>query len=109
MRFVYSIPPVISPVEEGEPWHIRAVRPVRPVEPRNRVPLVIQHFGRKVKAEEAPSGPALVRLEKRGGDRREWCRRLQRDNALLNTRSGVERRKNKRRSNDVATTLNEEG
>lgn len=113
MRYVPSLPPLPSPVEGEEPGPVRAVRPVRPVEPRTRVPRVIQRFipkARTEEGEEGASGPTVVRLEKRAtSDRREWCRRLQRGQPFLNTRSTVERRKKKRRDSDVATTLDEEG
>jgi len=110
MRFVPSLPPPPSVKEEEEPRPLRAVRSVRPVEPRTRVPRVIQRFGPKARAEEMASGPKAVRLEQRTtSDRREWCRRLQHGDPFLNTRSAVERRKKKRRDNDIVTTLNEEG
>jgi hypothetical protein len=91
---------------------VRAVKPVRRVEPRTRVPRVIQHFKRKAgKPDEAAEETALPHPEQRSGrDRREVCRRLQRGaQPFLDTRSGVERRKKQRRSSDVATTLDEEG
>ncbi|MDO9063739.1 MAG: hypothetical protein Q7U25_00845 [Sulfuricella sp.] len=110
MRYVPSLPPLPSVKEEEEPRPLRAVRPVRPVEPRTRVPRVIQHFGPKSRAEEEAGGPTAVRLEQRAtSDRRELCRRLQHGQPFLNTRSAVERRKNKRRDNDIVTTLDEEG
>jgi hypothetical protein len=50
-----------------------------------------------------------VRLEQRTtSDRREWCRRLQHGHPFLDTRSGVERRKEVRRMKDPAVTLDEE-
>ncbi|HUX63063.1 hypothetical protein [Sulfuricella sp.] len=110
MRYVPSLPPLPSVKEEEGPRPIRAIRPVRPVEPRTRAPRVIQHFGPKARAEEAASGPTAVRQEKRTkSDRREWCRRLQHGHPFLDTRSAVERRKNKRRGSDIVTTLDEEG
>ena len=64
MRYVSSLPP--SPVipEEEEPTPTRAIRLVKPVEPRSRMPQVIQHFNRNQvrPGGEAASGPALVRL-----------------------------------------------
>lgn len=108
MRFVPSPPPPVAPVESEEPQPLKAVRPVRRVEPRTRVPQVIQRFRRKEKPVEAAGGAASFREKRLGEDRRKWCRRLQRDNPLLNTRCGEERRKKIRRSGDVATTLDEE-
>lgn len=110
MRFVPSLPSLPSVKEEDEPHPLRAIRPVRPVEPRTRVPLVIQRFRPKARAEEVASGPKVVRLEERTtSDRREWCRRLQHGQPFLDTRSDLERRKNKRRDNDIVTTLDEDG
>lgn len=109
MRFVTSLPPLPPPVEEEEPGPVRAVRPVRPVEPRTLVPLVTQRFGPKARAEEVAGGPTAVRPEQRTkSDRRELCRRLQHESPFLDTRSTLERRKNKRRDRDVVTTLDEE-
>ncbi len=106
MRYVPSLPPLPSAKEEEEPRPIRAVRPVRPVEPRTRAPRVIQHFGPKARAGE----PTAVQMEQRTiSDRRELCRRLQHGHPFLDTRSAVERRKNKRRDSDIVTTLDEEG
>jgi hypothetical protein len=49
-------------------------------------------------------------VEKRAtNDRRGLCRRLQHEPPFLDTRSDVERRKNKRRDGDIVTTLDEEG
>lgn len=110
MRFVPSLPPLPAPVEGEEPRPLRAIRPVRPVEPRTRVPRVIQHFRPKARVEEEAGGPKAVQLEKRTtSDRREFCRRLQSGPPFLNTRSAVERRKNKRRDSDIVTALDEEG
>ncbi|MDP2879621.1 MAG: hypothetical protein Q8N74_08890 [Sulfuricella sp.] len=110
MRYVPSLPPLPSVKEEEAPRPLTAVRPVRPVEPRTRVPRVIQHFRPKARAGEVDGGPTAVRLEQRTtSDRREWCRRLQHGHPFLNTRSAVERRKKKRRDRDIVTTLDEEG
>ena len=109
MRFVPSLPPLPSSVEGEEPEPVRAIQPVRPVEPRTRVPQVIQRFGPRAKMEEGASGPTVVRLELRTkSDRREWCRRLQHGHPFLDTRSDLERRKNRRRDSDIVTTLDEE-
>jgi hypothetical protein len=111
MRFVPSLPPLPSVKEEEGPHPLRAVGPVRRVEPRTRVPRVIQRFKRKAKKSgEADEAAALHPEQRSQRDRREFCRRLQRSNQpFLDTRSGVERRKKQRRSGDVATTLDEEG
>jgi hypothetical protein len=109
MRYVPSLPPLPSVKEEEEPRPLRAVRPVRPVDPRTRVPRVIQRFGPKARAGTGSRVPATVRPEKRTtSDRREWCRRLQHGHPFLDTRCGVERRKEARRKKDPAATLDEE-
>ncbi len=109
MRFVPSLPPIPAPVEGEEPAPVRTVRPVKPVEPRTRVPRVIQHFGPKAEVGERGRGPKAVRLEERTtSDRRELCRRLQRGQPFLDTRSAMERRKHARRDNDIVTALDEE-
>ena len=109
MRYVPSLPPLPSVKEDDAPRPLGAVRPVRPVEPRTGVPQGIQHFGQKASAGVAAGGPAAVRPEKRTtGDRREGGRRQQRGQPFLDTRSGVERRRKKRRDNDIVTALDEE-
>ncbi len=109
MRFVPSLPPLPSVKEEDEPHPVRAIRPVKPVEPRTRVPRVIQRFGPNAGAEKVAGGSTAVRQEKRAtNERRESCRRLQRGQPFLDTRIAVERRKEKRRDNDIVTTLDEE-
>jgi hypothetical protein len=109
MRFVPSLPPLPSVEEEEAPRPVRGARAVRPVEPRTRVPRVIQRFGPQARAAEAAGGPMAVRLEKRATrDRREMCRRLQHVHPFLDTRDAMERRKKKRRDSDIATTLDEE-
>lgn len=112
MRYVPSLPPLPSVKEKEEegPHPLIAVRPAKPVEPRTRVPQVIQPFRPKARAEEAVGGPTAVRVERRvASDRREESRRQQRGQPFLDTRSKVERRRQRRRSGDVATTLDEEG
>lgn len=110
MRYAPSLPPLPSPVEREELEPVRTVQPIRPVEPRTRVPRVIQRFGPKAEAEGGAGGPTVVRVDERtAGDRRQVCRRLQHGEPFLNTRSAVERRKNKRRDKDIVTTLDEEG
>ncbi|BAN36118.1 hypothetical protein SCD_n02310 [Sulfuricella denitrificans skB26] len=110
MRYVDSLPSSPSPVEAEEPAPVNAIRPARPVEPRTRVPRVIQRFGSKAGAEKGTGGTKAVRLEKRtASDRRGLCRRLQHGQAFLDTRTAEERRKQARRDNDIVTTLDEEG
>jgi len=109
MRFVPSLPPTPSVGEEEAPRPVSGVRQVRPVEPRTRVPRVIQRFGPQARVEGARGGVTVVRQEKRTkSDRRELCRRLQHGQPFLDTRDAVERRKNKRRDDDILTTLDEE-
>lgn len=107
MRFAPTIPPVTAPAEEEQPRPLRAVRPVRRVEPRMRVPLVFQRFARKAEPALAETGAVPIE-RRRGPDRRKWCRRLKRVRYLLNTRCGVERRKEARRGREPAATLDEE-
>lgn len=107
MRFVPSTPPITAPAEGEQPRPLRAVRPVRRVEPRMRVPLVFQRFTRKAEPAMAEAGAVPVERRK-GTDRRKWCRRLKRVRYLLNTRCDVERRKEARRRKDPAVTLDEE-
>lgn len=109
MRYIPSLPPLPSVKEEDAPRPLGAVRPVKPVGPHGRVLQGIQNFGPKASAGAAAGGPAAVRLEKRTtGDRREGSRRQQRGQSFLDTRSGVERRRKKRRDNDIVTALDEE-
>ncbi|HUW49589.1 MAG TPA: hypothetical protein VMV75_01090 [Sulfuricella sp.] len=103
MRFVPSLPPVASPAKEEEPRPVRAARPVQRVEARMRVPLVVQHFRRKVRPDEEP----VVQEKRTVADRRKWCRRLPHGHPVLDTRNGEERRKKRGRSSDIATTLDE--
>ena len=110
MRFVPGLPPLPLVTEEEEPRPLRAIRPVRPVESRTRVPQVVQRFGQKTRAGESGHRPAFVSEEKRkDNDRREKCRRLQQGQPFLDTRAGMERRNQKRRDDDIITTLDAEG
>ncbi|MGE5026929.1 MAG: hypothetical protein ACM3JK_00500 [Betaproteobacteria bacterium] len=111
MRYVPSLPPATAPAVTEEPRPLRAVAPVRRIEPRIRVPRVVQRFKQKAEKPDEAAGETAARPERRSGsDRRVVCRRVQRGSqAFLDTRSGVERRKNQRRSSDVATVLDEEG
>ncbi|MDD5242268.1 MAG: hypothetical protein PHG47_11205 [Sulfuricella sp.] len=107
MRFVPSLPPVTAPVEEEKPRAIRAIRPVRRVEARMRVPVVVQNFRRKVRPEEETAGEPVAQEKRTAVDRRKWCRRLLHGSSVLDTRSGEDRRKKRGRSGDIATTLDE--
>ena len=110
MRFVSDLPPLPMVPEEDEPHPLRAIRPVRPVESRTRVPQVVQRFGQKTRAGESGHNPAFVSQEKRAdSDRREKCRRLQHGQPFLDTRIDTERRNQKRRDDDIITTLDAEG
>ncbi|MCL4470028.1 MAG: hypothetical protein ACYC05_11885 [Sulfuricella sp.] len=108
MRFVPSSLPPLPPEKEEGPRPLRAARPVKRVEPRTRVPQVIQPFGRRVHPGEAPAGSEAFVEERRSGlDRRRSCRRLLRESPVLDTR-GEERRKAVRRRGEIATTVDEE-
>lgn len=108
MRFVPSSLPPLPPAEEEGPRPLRAARAVKRVEPRTRMPQVIQPFNRRVYPGEAPaSSEAAVEERRSGFDRRRSCRRLLRESPVLDTR-GEKRRKTVRRRGEIATTVDEE-
>lgn len=108
MRYTPDFP-LIKPVAETDvPGPLFAVQPPRRVEPRTMVPLVTQRFRRKARETEEETVPLQTEQRVRP-DRRQMCRRFQRLQAFLDTRSRVDRRKKVRREGDVATNLDEEG
>lgn len=110
MRFVSSLPPPPSVKEEDEPHPSGAVRRLRPVDERTRVPRAIQRSEPRTGAEGGGVEITAVRLDTRStGDRRELCRRLQHGHPFLDTRNAIDRRKKSRRDGDIVTTLDEEG
>lgn len=111
MRYTEDFP-LIKPVAETDvPGPLFAVQPPRRVEPRTMAPLVIQRFRRKARNAEAANeeNPEPQTEQRIRPDRREMCRRFQRVQAFLDTRSRIDRRKKVRREGDVATNLDEEG
>jgi hypothetical protein len=109
MRYVPSLPPIPSPVEGEEHGPVLAIRPVRPVAPRTRVPRVIQYFKRGTLFGKAVGGAVSSRQEKREVEtRRKWCRRLAHGQFLLDTRSSEDRRRNKRRVGDPSDEVDED-
>lgn len=109
MRNVPSIPPPVAvPEEAGEVRQIAQARPVKPVSERSISPLVVTHF-RPAESEQAMPGESQPSPSRRGeADRRKYCRRLdQKPERLMDTRTGLERRRRNRRGDDIRTNVEE--
>ena len=110
MRYVPSIPPLVSPADTEGVKLVERARPVRPVSRPIVAPIVITHYRRP--AEAGAEGRADEDAEHRRAetDRRIFCRRVdkERDKLLLDSRADQERRRNNRRQADIRTNVDEE-
>lgn len=106
MRYVTSIPPIGETPETSQPEALHPLNAVRPV--RARVfPAHPAEFYAKPTNTNKP--PTEITEEKRAAkERRQFCRRVESSETLLETRSRVERRKKSRRRADPATAVDEE-
>ena len=101
MRFVPDLPPPITVGKEGlEVKALTQVKAARPVQARTLPPLVLQQ---PTLLEEA-SDPVELEENRHDshfhGERRMYCRRIEQLPILVELRSGIDRRRHKRRDVD---------
>lgn len=108
MKYVPSLPPPATGAEIGlEVKALAGVQRAKPVEARTLPPLVVQpHARHVVPPEVAGKEEAAGKEEKRHdphayGERRLYCRRLERLPMLVELRSGISRRRHNQRTSDI--------
>lgn len=102
MKIVPSdTPPVSVARDELQVRALTAVKPVKPVQPRTLVPLVVQPHGAAHEYVEAAGQPDKRHDVALHGERRTYCRRVQHLPILLELRSGLDRRRHSQRGDDM--------
>lgn len=105
MRFpIDPLPPVGITDDVYEIQEKAGVMPVRPVGERSLPPLIVRRR-RAAPPQEQPQRPPTERRV--GEDRRKMDRRVSNQPVLVDTRSGLDRRKGKRRDDDPTTRVDE--
>lgn len=109
MKFVPSLPPPVTGTELGlEVKALAAVQRAKPVQARTLPPLVMQPHARheappEVAEKEEDSGKEEKRHDPHVyGERRLYCRRLERLPMLVELRSEIDRRRRNQRVSDIA-------
>lgn len=104
MKYVSSLPPVTEAPHLAQPEALSPTRAVRAVHKRLFPAHIAEHYQHHEAPAEAPE-----EFEKRSGlERRQYCRRLATAEALLGTRTSIERRRKSRRRDEPATAVDEE-
>lgn len=102
MKYVPNLPPPATvPGTEPEVQALAGIKRPKPVQARTLPPLVVQPHARR----EAPV-EAAGKEEKRHdphvhGERRVYCRRIERLPILVELRSEIERRRHNQRADDM--------
>ncbi|HEU0233578.1 MAG TPA: hypothetical protein VFQ94_00400 [Gallionella sp.] len=103
MQYVPSLPPPVTAPETGpEVKALAGIKRAKPVQARTLPPLVVQPHARR---EATPD--AAGKEEKRHnphvyGERRIYCRRIERLPMLVELRSEIDRRRRNQRASDIA-------
>lgn len=106
MRFPLDpLPPVGVTDDPYEIQEKAGVTAVRPVGERSLPPLIVRARREPQPPQEQAQRPPAV--ERRAEDRRKMDRRISNQPVLVDTRSGLDRRKNKRREDDPTTRIDE--
>ncbi|MDP2693268.1 MAG: hypothetical protein Q8O58_00130 [Gallionella sp.] len=115
MKYVPSLPPpVTSARAELRVEALTGIKPARPVKARTRPPPTLQPHERHVAPPEvAGKEEAAGKEEKRHdphvhGERRLYCRRLERLPMLVELRSEIDRRRRNQRASDIAEHIDVE-
>lgn len=115
MQYVPSLtPPVTAPETGPEVKALAGVQRAKPVQERTLPPLVVQPHARHVAPPEvAGKEEAAGKEEKRHdphvhGERRLYCRRLERLPMLVELRSEIDRRRRNQRASDIAEHIDVE-
>ncbi len=107
MRFPLDLLPPVGVVDDRyEIPQAEAVRPAPAVGPRTQPPLVVRPRPKPKAEAEAPRQPP-EREQRAQGDRRQGERRVAQLPVTVDTRSGIDRRQNKRRSDDPTPRIDE--
>lgn len=93
-------PPVTVPEAGAEVKALAGLRAVKPVQERTLPPMIVQqHTENETNAEAAKK--ERTHDARLNGERRTYCRRTEHRPALLELRSGKERRRHNQRANDL--------
>lgn len=107
MKYTPSIPPIVEAPDNSALREIQRAQAIRAVRERTFPAQKTRHYMPLESNSEQPfkSENGEQRL---GQEQRDYCRRITPADPLLETRSGVERRKRNRRSDDITTSVDEE-
>ena len=110
MQYVPSIPPPTKELErEVEVKGLSASKAVKPVTPRTLPPLVTRGQRWLHPSEGAGALDEPIREQRAmEEERRKYCRRLAQDPVLIDLRAPSDRRHQKKRHTDLATSVDEE-
>jgi hypothetical protein len=106
MKYVPSLPPVVTGVTDRlDVYALTRVKPVKPVQERTLVPLVVHPHG-EVKdkpgaSEDVAEQPVRRHDPHLQGERRVYCRRVKQQPILIELRSGPDRRRHNQRGSDT--------
>ncbi len=107
MRYTPSLPPLAEVPESTTIKELYRSQPVRPVKERLFPARIAEYYPQQESDTEATHEP-LAEEKRLAEERRLICRRITPEDLLLETRSGIERRKKNRRHGDNATAVDEE-
>lgn len=107
MKYTPSIPPIAEAPDNSALREIQRTQAIRAVRERTFPAQKTVHYMLPESNSEQPlkSENGEQRL---GQEQRDHCRRITPADPLLETRSGVERRKRNRRRDDITTSVDEE-
>jgi len=108
MKIVPSLPPATAVTKhEFEVEALAAVKAAKPVQPRTLPPLVVQPRARPKASPDIPERQQRRHDAGIHGERRTYCRRIEHLPALLELRSGFERRRHNQRGDDMTGHVDE--
>lgn len=107
MKYTPSLPPIAEAPDNSALREIQRAQAIRAVSERTFPVRETKHYPQPESYSNQPfkneSGERRL-----GQEQRDYCRRITPAETLLETRSGVERRKTNRRSDDITTSVDEE-
>lgn len=109
MKYVPSLPPVVTGVKSRlDVYPLTRVKPVKRVQARTLVPLVVLPHGEIPSLDGVEEHPERRHDVHMHGERRIYCRRIKHFSVLIELRSGPDRRRHKQRSQDETEHVDEE-